>query len=51
VLLSLVMIMVMLAVGSGKLVEVLLPCIFLGVSSVSFFPSSLSYGAELTFPL
>ena len=32
--------------------SLILPCtVLLGVASVSFFPASLSYGAELTFPL
>lgn len=51
VVLSIITVILMLIVGSGQLIEILLPCLLLGASSVSFFPASLSYGAELTFPL
>ena len=37
--------------GNGSLVAIMLPVVLFGISSVSFFPSSLSYGAELTFPM
>ena len=29
----------------------MVPTVFSGLSCVSFFPTALSYGAELTFPL
>lgn len=42
---------VTLKLGSGSLGEIMFAIILVGISSVSFFPTSLSYGAELTFPL
>ena len=34
-----------------SLALLIIPMVFLGIASVSFFPASLSYGAELTYPL
>jgi hypothetical protein len=43
--------MLVLHTSEGILGPILASTILLGFSSVSFFPTSLSYGAELTFPL
>ena len=40
-----------LAFGNGHLCYIMIPVVLLGISSVSFFPTCLSYGAEQTFPL
>ena len=37
--------------GKGSLIAIMIPVVLLGIGSVSFFPTNLSYGAELTFPL
>ena len=35
----------------ASLPKIVLAIVLFGISGVSFFPTSLSYGAELTFPL
>jgi len=48
---SLVLSVVALYSFEGQLGPIMLFMMLFGISSVSFFPTSLSYGAELTFPL
>ena len=50
-LLSTIIVIPALAFGNSSLISLLIPILLLGISSVSFFPTALSYGAELTFPL
>ena len=49
--LSAVALLLVLAFSKGSLAAIMIPVFLFGVSAVSFFPASLSYGAELTFPL
>ena len=48
---SCILTMLVLHTSEGILGPIMASTITLGISSVSFFPTSLSYGAELTFPL
>ena len=48
---AVILIIVVLQTSDGNLVGMILATTFLGISFVSLFPASLSYGAELTFPL
>ena len=50
-LISVIITALVLYLGNGGLTNIMVSTILLGVSCVSFFPTSLSYGAELTFPL
>ena len=50
-LLSMILIVIVLLSTEANLVNIMVPLILFGISFVSFFPTSLSYGAELTFPL
>ena len=40
-----------LAFTDNTLINLVITAIVAGIACVSFFPTSLSYGAELTFPL
>ena len=51
ILCSVITIYVVLHWAQGELSPVIASCVMFGVSGVSYFPISLSYGAELTFPL
>ena len=48
---STVILLLTLAFTDNTLFNLVLTAIFAGIACVSFFPTSLSYGAELTFPL
>lgn len=50
-LLSTLLVIPMIMFSKGSLYAIMIPIVILGISSVSFFPTCLSYGAELTFPL
>jgi len=50
-LLSAMAIILVLIFFKGNLIALLIPIVFCGIANVSFFPTGLSYGAELTFPL
>lgn len=51
VVLSCGLLYLILKVAPGNLGALIFSTILVGVACVSFFPASLSYGAELTFPL
>ena len=51
VLLSTLIMVITLVFSDTNLGFIMIATVLLGASSVSFFPTSLSYGAELTFPL
>ena len=48
---SIILVGIVLSRDKPTLTSIMPPSILLGVSCVSFFPTCLSYGAELTFPL
>ena len=51
IVLSVTIFTVLISSGASSVSAILIPNMFFGIASVSFFPTSLSYGAELTFPL